>query len=179
MSEPFWLELMLHIPKFDLRAPAVPVLLAAAVALGASNACATLGQQAGSTPATSAAASLRPAARLLAVRPGARSEPFVVYEDQLENGTAVRQYAGPDGVVFAVSWRGPVLPDLNALLGVYFPVFRRETERLRAGGRRGSPLSVMRDGLVVESNGRMRNFFGYAYASDLMPAGVAVQDVQP
>ena len=32
----------------------------------------------------------------------------------------------PAGVVFAVSWRGPVLPDLNALLGGYFKAFQED-----------------------------------------------------
>jgi hypothetical protein len=36
---------------------------------------------------------------------------------------------------------------------------------------------VNQAGLVVESSGRMRNFFGHAYAPDLIPAGVTVQDV--
>lgn len=169
----------MRVPKIELVARAAPGLLATVLALGAADALATLGQPVVTTSPTSASSSVRTAARRLAVTPGAPSEPFVVYLDQLDSGTEVRQYAGPDGVVFAVSWRGPVLPDLNLLLGTYLPVFKREIERLRAAGRRGSPLSVTRDGLVVESNGRMRNFFGYAYARDLMPSGVTVEDVRP
>ena len=38
---------------------------------------------------------------------------------------------------------------------------------------------MARDGLVLRSNGRMRQFFGYAYAPALVPAGLNIQDVLP
>jgi hypothetical protein len=69
------------------------------------------------------------------------------------------------------------LPHLDVLLGVYFNTFRLETEQARLLGRRGAPLDMTRDGLVVRSNGRMRNFFGHAYAIDLVPAGLNIKDV--
>lgn len=102
---------------------------------------------------------------------------FTVHQTQLESGTTVVEYATPAGLVFAVSWRGPVLPDLSALLGVYFNTFKLETDKARLAGRRGSALKIERDGLIVSSNGRMRNFFGYAYAPGLIPTGVDIKDV--
>lgn len=78
-----------------------------------------------------------------------------------------------------MSWRGPVLPDLGSLLGGYFQTFKREVEQARLNGKRGSPVQIDRADLVVRSNGRMRQFFGYAYAPDLIPTGVNIQDVLP
>jgi len=102
---------------------------------------------------------------------------FTVNQTQLESGTTVVEYATPAGRVFAVSWRGPVLPDLSVLMGSYFNTFKLETDKARLAGRRGSPVKVERDGLIVSSNGRMRDFFGYAYAPDLIPAGLNIKDV--
>jgi hypothetical protein len=116
-------------------------------------------------------------ARVLAVVPTARLGSYTVQETQLENGTMVREYVTPAGLVFAVAWQGPVLPDLDVLLGSYFNTFRLETEQARLLGRRGAPVDITRDGLVVRSNGRMRNFFGHAYAIDLVPAGLTIKDV--
>lgn len=115
--------------------------------------------------------------RMLAVVPNAKAGSYTVQETQLENGTTVREYVTPAGLVFAVAWQGPVLPDLDVLLGSYFNTFRLETEQARLLGRRGAPVDMSRDGLVVRSNGRMRNFFGHAYAIDLVPAGLIIKDV--
>ncbi len=95
----------------------------------------------------------------------------------LETGTAVQEYSNAAGVVFAMTWRGPVLPDLSVLLGDYFTTFKTEMEQARAQGKRGSPATVARAKLVVHSSGRMRNFYGYAYAPDLIPVGVSISDV--
>lgn len=152
------------------------LLLSLVLAASAGEATATLGQAPSTLPASS---SSTPAAgaRMLAATPTARSSLYTLHEVQLENGTSVQEYATPAGLVFAVAWRGPVLPDLSALLGDYFNTFKVETEQARMRGKRGSPVNIERDGLVVRSNGRMRNFFGHAYAPDLIPAGVNIKDV--
>jgi hypothetical protein len=107
----------------------------------------------------------------------AQSSLYISHETLLESGTSVQEYATPAGVVFAVAWRGPVLPNLGALLGGYFKTFIAETDQARAMGRRGSPVTIQRSDLVVSSGGRMRNFFGHAYAPALIPTGVNIKDV--
>lgn len=102
---------------------------------------------------------------------------FSQHERVLGSGTTVREFTRADGLVFAVSWEGPVLPDLNELLGNYFSTFMEGVKQERQSAGRGSPLQISRDGLVVRSNGRMRNFFGHAYAPALVPAGVEITDV--
>lgn len=95
----------------------------------------------------------------------------------LDSGVVIKEFTSPDGLVFAVSWRGPVLPDLSTLLGTYFPVLMRANEEAQATGRRGSPVSVAEDGLVVQASGRRPHFFGYAYVTRLMPSGINIKDV--
>lgn len=152
------------------------LLIALLLAVSAGAATATLGQSpwVAGTAATSAAV---PAAKMQAVTPVAQSSLYTLHEVQLENGTSVREYATPDGIVFAVSWQGPVLPDLSALLGKYFNTFKMEAEQVRSAGRRGGPVSIERPDLVMQSSGRMRNFFGHAYAPALIPVGVNIKDV--
>ncbi len=114
--------------------------------------------------------------RALAATNGVRTL-YSQHERVLGNGTTVREFSRADGVVFAVSWEGPVLPDLNELLGDYFATFMTGVKQERQSAGPGSPLQISRDGLVVRSNGRMRNFFGHAYAPALVPAGVEIKDV--
>ena len=151
-----------------------PILFAGVLGCCADAAWAVLGQ-AVSAPA----ASVSPAtpARRLAAASTPSSSLYTVQEVVLETGTSVQEYCNAAGVVFAVIWRGPVLPDLSVLLGGYFNTFKTEMEQVRAQGKRGSPASVARAKLVVHSSGRMRNFYGYAYAPDLIPVGVSISDV--
>ncbi|MDD5335722.1 MAG: DUF2844 domain-containing protein [Rhodoferax sp.] len=146
------------------------MLLGLALASGVEESRAALGQA--PTPAAAP-----PGARRLAATPAAQPGLYVLHEAVLENGTRVREYATPSGVVFAVTWRGPVLPDLSALLGDYFSTFKAETDSARLIGKRGSPVQLERADLVVRSGGRMRNFFGHAYAPALIPTGVNIKDV--
>jgi hypothetical protein len=152
------------------------MLLGLVLTISAGEVLATLGQ-APSTPLEASSLTPSPSAKMSAASTSTRSSLYTLHEVQLENGTTVREYTTPAGLVFAVAWRGPVLPDLTALLGAYFNTFKAETDQTRMMGKRGSPVSIDRDGLVVRSNGRMRNFFGYAYAPALIPAGVIINDV--
>jgi hypothetical protein len=135
--------------------------------------------QAPCVPAAAAAPVQVPAVKLLAAKPVAQNTNYTTQELQLDSGTLVREYATPAGVVFAVTWRGPVLPDLSALLGNYFSTFKQETDQARTAGKRGAPVNLMRGDLVVRSNGRMRNFFGHAYVPSLIPPGVLINDLLP
>lgn len=153
--------------------PVRPTLLLLALVVWTGNAMATLGQMLPARPPVSTAS----AASGAKMQAATRAVGYTMQESELESGTIVREYASLAGQVFAVSWRGPVLPDLNALLGDYFKAFREEAQRARLAGRRGSPVNMESAALVVRSNGRMRNFFGSAYAPELVPANVNIKDV--
>ena len=94
-----------------------------------------------------------------------------VYSQTLPNGLTIRQYVDASGLVFAVAWSGPVLPDFSRLLGNYFTNY---TEALREQ-KRG--VNVQNAALVLESGGMMRAFFGRAYLPPRLPAGFAAQDI--
>jgi hypothetical protein len=91
------------------------------------------------------------------------------------DGVTLREYTLPNNVVFAVTWQGPVRPDMTALLGSYFQRF------VSAGEARphGTGPMIERSGdLVIQSAGRPGNLFGKAYVPRLVPAGVSIDDLQ-
>jgi hypothetical protein len=108
----------------------------------------------------------------LTTAPGAR---YTVHQLQVPAGATVREFVGPDGVVFAVAWQGPVMPDLRQLLGPYFGQYVDAVAARR--GVRG-PVAIALPGLVVESSGRQRAFSGRAYVPGSVPPGVAVDDLR-
>jgi hypothetical protein len=100
---------------------------------------------------------------------------YSVYESRDTDGITVREYALPNNVVFAVSWQGPVRPDMNALLGSYFPNF------VAAGrdGSHGTGALIQRHGeLQIQSAGHAGHFFGTAYLPRLMPADLRANNLQ-
>lgn len=100
---------------------------------------------------------------------------FAVHEMQLPSGTTVKEYVSPAGMVFAVSWQGPSLPDLQQVLGRYFEQYIGAVKSQGAGP---SPRAIVQPGLVVQSGGRMRAFFGKAYVPPMLPRGVLAEEIQ-
>jgi hypothetical protein len=98
------------------------------------------------------------------------ADAFSVEEIRSAMGTVVREYVGPAGQVFALSWRGPVRPDLRHLLGEHFAAFERAS---RSTARVRGPLVVRTGPLVVEMGGHVRDFHGRAYLPALLPDGVS------
>lgn len=100
---------------------------------------------------------------------------FAVHEILVPSGTVIKEYVSPAGMVFAVSWEGPSLPDLRQLLGRYFDEYIG-TLRSRDVGR-GS-RRTQGPGLVVQSGGHMRAFFGRAYVPQMLPRGVLAEEIK-
>jgi Protein of unknown function (DUF2844) len=101
---------------------------------------------------------------------------YTVHEITTPAGTVVREYLSPGDKVFAVSWRGPLIPDLRQMLGDYYGQFAQAASAPHIGGH--SHLAVEQPGLVVQSSGRMRAFFGRAWAPDLVPQNFSVNDIK-
>lgn len=100
---------------------------------------------------------------------------FTVHEIQAPSGTLIKEYISAQGQVFAVAWQGPLMPDLQQLLGSYFDEYKTAARAKRTG--RGS-VQVRRPGLVVQSGGHMRAFSGRAYIPQLLPTGVTADDIK-
>lgn len=101
---------------------------------------------------------------------------YTVHETTLSTGTLVRQYVSRTGVVFAVSWSGPFMPNLRQLLGPHFDTMvARQAKQNHAGHR---TLRQHDSDLVNESGGHPRSFAGRAYLPGALPADVTEKDIQ-
>ena len=100
---------------------------------------------------------------------------FTVHEITTSSGTVVREYISAADKVFAVSWRGPMIPDLRQMLGNYYGQFEQAASTPHPGGHRH--LAIEQPGLVVQSSGRMRAFVGRAWAPDLLPQNFSVSSI--
>lgn len=109
-----------------------------------------------------------------------RATPLVgyeVHELQSSTGLTVREYVTATGAVFALSWNGAVAPDLQQLLGQYFPKYAAAVAaRSHAGLQRS--LRIEADELIVELSGRPRGYFGHAYLPAQLPPGFDVRTVR-
>ena len=101
---------------------------------------------------------------------------YVMRDTALATGTHVREYISDSGVVFAVTWDGPFLPDLKALLGKYFDSMVAESAAMPRAGR--SPMAIDRPEVVINSSGHMRAFEGSAWIPAEFPAGFTADDVR-
>lgn len=96
---------------------------------------------------------------------------FAVHRLLLPSGTTVSEYVSPAGMVFAVSWQGPEIPDLQQVLGRYFAAY------VEAVKNRNAP-SADPSGLMVQTGGHMRAYFGRAYVAGMLPRGVLAEEIE-
>jgi len=92
------------------------------------------------------------------------------------SGSVVREYVSPAGKVFGVSWQGPFVPNMQQLLGSYFPNLQQYAKAQT--GRHGGPLIIQKDNFVFTSGGHMRWYHGRAYVPSLLPTNLSPEVVQ-
>ncbi len=105
---------------------------------------------------------------------------YAVEEITAASGTVVREYVSPAGVVFAVSWAGPSMPNLQQTFGTYFTQFQAAVQARRAEEPRlrgHNHLEINTSSLVVHAMGHMRQYFGVAYVPALMPTNLSLSDL--
>jgi hypothetical protein len=95
--------------------------------------------------------------------------PYVMHQSVDANGVTIREYVVPGNVVFAVTWDGPIRPNMRTLLGSYFANYVAAGQ---TGVRGSGPLLEGNDDFRIESAGRLGRFFGMAWVPRLTPAGV-------
>ncbi|HAT30778.1 MAG TPA: hypothetical protein DCW29_07985 [Janthinobacterium sp.] len=149
-----------------MRSAFIFVFLAGLLAQGAAHAAL------GGAPSDFGVAKTGLKARVLAAASGA----YKVSDSVLANGTTVREYIKGDGQVFAVSWKGPFLPDLRTLLGEHFTTLTTAAAQTPKAGH--SQLVVTRPQVVIESGGHMRAFVGRAWIPTDFPPGFSAADIQ-
>ncbi|HZR66080.1 MAG TPA: DUF2844 domain-containing protein [Terriglobales bacterium] len=101
---------------------------------------------------------------------------YSIHEMRIPNGTSVREFASPAGEVFAVSWKGPYVPDLRQLMGGYFDQYMAAMANTRR--THGSVVRIETGDLVFESGGHMRFIVGRAYLRSKLPDGVGPDAIQ-
>ncbi|MFM0525510.1 DUF2844 domain-containing protein [Paraburkholderia strydomiana] len=120
-------------------------------------------------PSAPPSASSQPAGGLVS------AAPYSVRQSIDANGVTIREYVLSANVVFAVTWDGPVRPNMRALLGSYFANYVASGQ---SGVRGSGPLIEGNDDFRIESAGRLGRFFGMAWVPRLMPAGVRPGDLE-
>lgn len=144
-----------------------PQFLAAAVLIYSGAGHAALG---------SAPARFEPGATTAASSVASAATPYTRLDTTLPTGTQIREYVSLAGQVFAVSWEGPFLPDLQALLGIHFETMVAESVRTPRAGN--SQLAVNRPDVVILSGGHMRAFEGRAWLPAKLPPGLTPSDIR-
>jgi hypothetical protein len=93
----------------------------------------------------------------------------------------IREYATPEGTIFAVAWHGVGHPDLTQLLGSYYSELlaadHKPGEKKRPRGRVTHSILTGAH-VVVKRFGQFRSARGIAYLPALIPAGVTADDLQ-
>ena len=102
---------------------------------------------------------------------------YSVQDIRAASGLQVREYLDSRGIVFAVSWSGPVMPELQRLLGGYYAEYSAAVAAVAPGGLHRA-LNVVLPDLVVQSGGHLRAYTGRAYLPTMLPAGVTVSTLQ-
>ena len=110
------------------------------------------------------------AATTAAANTTAAGASYIERATTLDGGTQVREYVSTGGTVFAVTWEGPNMPDLKALLGPYFDTLVAESQKAPRAGR--SPVGVNLPEVVINSGGHMRAYEGSAWIPAQLPAGL-------
>ena len=107
-----------------------------------------------------------------------QAEAYTVHEIKASAGTVVKEYVSPAGKVFAITWRGQFIPNMQQLLGTYFDQFAQAAKTQRESHAGHRPLNIQQPGLVLQNGGHMRAYFGRAYVPDMVPQGVTPDALQ-
>jgi hypothetical protein len=91
------------------------------------------------------------------------------HDIELPSGVVVREYVSPSGAVYAITWRGPRMPDLRELFGPYFAALSSRDPR--NGHHR---MILTGADLEVRSMGHRNSFAGRAWVPSLVPAGIDI-----
>jgi hypothetical protein len=100
---------------------------------------------------------------------------YTVSEITLPSGTVVREYVSAEGKVFAVTWRGAAVPDLQQTLGTYFEQYKSAAAAPHTGHHH---VEVRQPDLVVSTGGHMRAWRGKAYVPSLLPPNFPLDEIQ-
>lgn len=100
--------------------------------------------------------------------------PVQVHEITMADGSSIREFVSPSGVVFAVAWSTRFKPNLDLLLGAHAAAYAAAAgEALRVPGIRRR-VELRRGDLVVHSTAHLNAWVGRAWLQSLVPQGADV-----
>ena len=100
------------------------------------------------------------------------------HEITLGDGSSIREFVAPNGIVFAVAWSTRFKPNLESLLGQHAATYASAArDALKTPGIKRSVV-LQRDDLVVRSTAHLNAFVGKAYLRSLVPEGVRVDELR-
>jgi hypothetical protein len=100
---------------------------------------------------------------------------YTVHEIRTPAGIVVHEYATAEGKVFAVSWRGPGMPDLPQLLGDYSAQLAQA--RSQQPHYNHHHLTVATADVVMQQSAHLHSFFGRAWVPALLPQNFSLNDI--
>ena len=105
------------------------------------------------------------------------ADDYDLHQIQSPSGTTVNEYVSPEGKVFAVTWHGQFPPQMQQVLGPYYAqyVAALQAQEHHYGHR---PLDIQLPGLVIQTGGHTRAYYGRAYVPDLLPSGVQADEIR-
>jgi hypothetical protein len=103
---------------------------------------------------------------------------YVLHEITTSGGTLVHEYETQQGKIFAVTWSGPLPPNLQQLFGSYYDQYQAAaTASAQAHPGMHRQISIEQPDFVMRALGRMRSFHGKAFVPSLVPSGVSVAEL--
>jgi len=103
---------------------------------------------------------------------------YTVHEIKASAGTVVKEYVSPEGKVFAITWHGQFIPNMQQLLGSYYQQFADAAASQREAHVRHKAVNIQQPDLVVQNGGHARSYFGKAYVPTMLPQGVTADEIQ-
>jgi hypothetical protein len=99
---------------------------------------------------------------------------YEVHEIQTPAGALIHEYVSAQGKVFAVTWRGPGLPDLAQLLGSYAAQLAQVQPRTHYNHHH---LRIETPEVVMQSDAYLRSRSGRAWVPALFPQSLSPKDI--
>ncbi len=100
------------------------------------------------------------------------------HEIAMADGSSIREFVLPSGIVFAVAWSTRFKPNLEALLGAHAADYSAAaTEAMRTPGIKRHVV-LQRGDLVVSSTAHLNVYAGRAYLRSLVPQGIHVDELR-
>lgn len=126
----------------------------------------------GSSPSSFDQNGIQMAARSIMPRSADSMAVYTVSQNRLASGTVVREYANLQGVVFAVSWNGPTLPDLQSLMGQQYTMLSNHgtPDRSRVGAPQRQ-LALSPSDMMMVASSHQRHYVGRAWIPAALPPG--------